>query len=82
MRALPPVDGPRGRRGSVLMAAKSVALLTYVDLAVRYGVPVGTVRQWVNRGKLPPPDVRVGQSPAWFASSLDGVKITDLRSSD
>lgn len=66
------------------MPRKSPApqLLTYEDLVLRYGVPVNTLRQWVRRGKLPEPDYRVGKSPAWLPSSLEGVAVADRRFSE
>lgn len=45
-------------------------LITYADLSDAAGVPINTVRQWVRRGKLPAPDYRVGQSPAWLPATI------------
>lgn len=45
-------------------------LVTYADLAKARGVSVGTVRQWVHRGRIPPPDYRVGNSPLWLEENV------------
>jgi predicted site-specific integrase-resolvase len=39
-------------------------LLDYQDISARLGVKVGTLRQWVRRGKFPPPDYKQGQNSA------------------
>lgn len=45
-------------------------LITYADIAAARGVQVGTVRQWHHRGRLPPPDYRIGNSPAWLEENV------------
>lgn len=45
-------------------------LYTYRDLAEQTGIPVQTLYVWHNRGKLPPEDYRVGQSPAWLPETV------------
>lgn len=40
-------------------------LIQYEDIAEETGIPVPTLRVMAQRGKLPEPTIRVGQSPAW-----------------
>jgi predicted DNA-binding transcriptional regulator AlpA len=44
---------------------ETMEFLDYEDLAKATGVPASTIRVWFQRGKLPEPSIRVGQSPAW-----------------
>jgi predicted DNA-binding transcriptional regulator AlpA len=45
-------------------------------VARRYGVSVKTTYRMQERGVLPPPDLRVGQSDAWWTSTLERVDAT------
>jgi hypothetical protein len=47
------------------------AVLDYAKIASALDVEVKTVRQWKVRNLMPEPDMMVGQSPAWKASTLD-----------
>lgn len=47
-----------------------MALLTYDDLSERWGVKTATLMVWKHRGKLPEPDIIVGQSPAWYEDTI------------
>lgn len=52
-------------------AAGPGELVTYHEISRATGIPAGTLRQWSNRGKLPEPDFRIGQSPAWYRTTFD-----------
>jgi predicted site-specific integrase-resolvase len=43
----------------------------YRDVAAALGAEPATVRQWLRRGKLPPPSGRVGQSPWWAPDVIE-----------
>lgn len=45
-------------------------LLTYEEIANQTGIPVPTLRVMAQRGQLPEPSVRVGQSPAWSGPDI------------
>jgi excisionase family DNA binding protein len=45
--------------------------LTYQEISEQTGVPTGTLRQWVNRGKMPAPTGHVGQSPVWERDAVE-----------
>jgi predicted DNA-binding transcriptional regulator AlpA len=47
-----------------------VPLLGYADLAQATGQDINLIRVWVNRGKLPRPDFRLGQSPGWLEETI------------
>jgi predicted DNA-binding transcriptional regulator AlpA len=47
-----------------------VPLFGYAELAAATGQDVGLIRVWVNRGKLPSPDFRLGQSPGWLEETI------------
>jgi predicted DNA-binding transcriptional regulator AlpA len=53
-----------------------VQLLGYADLAAATGQDVSLIRVWVNRGKLPSPDFRLGQSPGWLEATIDPWILT------
>lgn len=41
------------------------------DLVRIYGVKMGTIRQWMNRGKLPPPERQAtAQTKRWSRKQL------------
>lgn len=40
------------------------------DVAAHLGVRPGTVRAYVARGQMPPPDGRLGRTPWWWAASI------------
>jgi predicted DNA-binding transcriptional regulator AlpA len=42
-----------------------------IELAERLGIPAGTLRQWMKRGKLPPADETVSNRPMWYAATID-----------
>jgi predicted DNA-binding transcriptional regulator AlpA len=48
-----------------------VQLLGYADIAAATGQDVSLIRVWVNRGKLPTPDFRLGQSPGWLHETIN-----------
>ncbi|WP_457972864.1 hypothetical protein [Arthrobacter sp. D1-17] len=48
----------------------TIPLLGYADLARETGHDVGLIRVWLNRGKLPTPDYRLGQSPGWLQETI------------
>lgn len=53
--------------------------VTYLDpgaVAVKIGVSVATVHTYLNRGTLPPPDDRFGNTPVWLSSTIDEWKAT------
>jgi len=46
-------------------------LLSYSDIAVRVGVSVTLLQQWVHRGKFPPPDVKPNPNVAlWYEQTV------------
>lgn len=49
----------------------AIPLLGYVEIAEATGHHVGLIRVWKNRGKLPNPDFRLGQSPGWLAETIN-----------
>ena len=50
----------------------TIDLLTYADISVMTGVPVGTLKVWLTRGKLPPPDVKPNKRTAlWQRSTIE-----------
>ncbi|MDQ5862782.1 MAG: MerR family transcriptional regulator [Actinomycetota bacterium] len=50
--------------------ATATQLYSYKELADKSGVKAATLRVWHARGKLPPPDFTVGQSPAWLPDTV------------
>lgn len=46
-------------------------LYTYAEIAAALGVSSVSIRMKMNRGLLPEPDYRVGQSPAWKARRIE-----------
>lgn len=48
-----------------------IELLGYAEIEAVTGIPSNLLRQWAKRGKLPEPDFRVGQSPAWYRTTID-----------
>lgn len=54
-------------------------LLTLKELAERWNVEYGTVRQWRARGLLPEPDLTVANSPAWYEKTIDTVEVVNGR---
>ena len=40
------------------------------DLAARYGVARETVWRWQQAGKIPAPDVRIGNRQGWRAETI------------
>lgn len=46
-------------------------LYTYKEISEALGVQMGTLYVWADRGKLPKPDLRVGQSPAWLPATIE-----------
>lgn len=40
------------------------------DLAARYGVARETVWRWEKAGKIPAPDVRIGDRHGWLAETI------------
>lgn len=52
-------------------------ILTYADLAERWGMEENTLRQWRFRGKLPEPDLVVGNSPAWYEKTIAELEAQD-----
>ncbi|WP_461164650.1 hypothetical protein [Arthrobacter sp. R4-81] len=47
-----------------------VPLLGYAEIAAATGQDIGLIRVWMNRGKLPSPDFRLGQSPGWLEETI------------
>lgn len=45
-------------------------LITYKELSAARGITRATLRQWLRRGRIPPPDYRVGNSPAWLEDTV------------
>lgn len=52
------------------MAKTTISLYDYHRISTESGVPVPTLRVWFQRGKLPAPDYRLGQSPGWLAETI------------
>lgn len=50
---------------------KKLELLGIQELAELFGKPTNTVRQWRQRGQLPPPDYMVSGTPIWERSTID-----------
>ena len=46
-------------------------LLTYDLVSKRLGVDVRTLRVWLNRGRLPKPDLYIGNRPIWYPQTID-----------
>ena len=40
------------------------------EIARRLGIPVGTVRQWYHRGKLPEPSGVLAMGPLWLEDRI------------
>lgn len=49
---------------------KTVSLYDYARISTESGIPAPKLRVWFQRGKLPAPDYRLGQSPGWLASTI------------
>lgn len=47
-----------------------VELWTYARISEHTGIATGTLRAWRNRGKLPTPDYRIGEYPAWKPDTI------------
>ena len=46
-------------------------LLTYQDIALRLGISVSLLQQWVHRGKFPPPDLKPQPNVAlWYEQTI------------
>lgn len=41
------------------------------EVAMRLGVPRGTVAQWVARDRLPPADARLAMGPVWLEETIE-----------
>lgn len=54
-------------------------ILSYRDLAKRWGIREATLRQWRRRGKLPEPDLVVSGSPAWKLETIKTMEDNDGR---
>jgi transposase-like protein len=52
-------------------------MLSYKDLARRWGVSTNTLRVWRHRGKLPEPDLVIGRSPGWNLETIERVETQD-----
>lgn len=52
------------------MAKKTIALYDYQRISAELGIPTANLRVWFQRGKLPEPDYRLGQSPGWLAETI------------
>lgn len=50
---------------------KTVELFDYNRIGAALGVPASKLRVWHQRGKLPEPDFRLGQSPGWLAENIE-----------
>lgn len=50
-------------------------LLTYKDLAVRWGRSEGALRVAAWKGNLPPPDYQVGIHPIWTERTIREAEI-------
>jgi hypothetical protein len=48
----------------------TVPLLGYMEIAEATGQDISLIRVWKNRGKLPNPDFRLGQSPGWLEETI------------
>lgn len=42
------------------------------EAASHCGIPDATWRSYVSRGTAPPPDLRIGRTPAWRPSTVRG----------
>lgn len=49
---------------------KTVSLYDYARISTETGIPATKLRVWFQRGKLPEPDYRLGQSPGWLAETI------------
>jgi len=52
------------------MTTRTIALYDYQRISAESHVPVATLRVWHQRGKLPEPGYRLGQSPGWLAETI------------
>lgn len=53
---------------------KKPAPTTYLDMpavAARLDVTESTIRKYRSQGRLPEPDIMLGQSPGWRATTID-----------
>lgn len=50
---------------------KTVELFDYNRISAALGVSTPKLRVWHQRGKLPEPDFRLGQSPGWLAETIE-----------
>jgi hypothetical protein len=55
---------------------EATRLLDYAAISEMTGYPVATIRMWANRGKVPPPDFRVANSPAWLPETIASWRNT------
>lgn len=46
-------------------------LLTVHDFAKLLGVTDGTIRTYLYRKTIPPPDRRIGRSPVWYRATVE-----------
>lgn len=70
---------------------RSLELLSIRDFAERAGLAESSIRTYRTRGNVPPPDVTIGTTPGWLASTVDPWIVdnvpgkgsrTDLREAD
>lgn len=50
---------------------QTIRLLDYAAVADRTGIEVGVLRSHAERGKMPEPDYRLGQSPGWLPETIE-----------
>jgi predicted site-specific integrase-resolvase len=44
---------------------------TYKQLGAATGIRLGTLRQWVYKGKMPAPDLHIGRAAVWSPESIE-----------
>lgn len=74
-----------------LKLIRSLDLLSIKDFAERAGLAESSIRTYRTRGNIPEPDVTIGTTPGWLASTVDPWIVdnvpgrgsrTDLREAD
>lgn len=49
---------------------ETVILMDYASIAEQIDVEPAVVRLWKSRGKMPPPDYMIAQSPGWLPKTI------------
>jgi len=52
-------------------------VLGYAELSERWGIQSSTLMVWKHRGKLPEPDIHLGQAPGWYEKTIKKLEDTN-----